>query len=146
MKFNIVLAVAAMFTILSVNSYSQNCCENSTSACTQEYSAVHTIGSGAGDTAKGTVCLVSGEAIGEGQGLKFEYYGKVYDFCCEGCLAKFKKEPIDYAKNLECPVMADPIESKDVFVMHEGTKYYVCCPPCKKSFEKNPEKYIGGSK
>lgn len=139
MKFKLILAAAALFTILSSTSYSQDCCEHSNTSCTEEMNN----GNAGGDTATGTVCVVSGEAIGEGQGLKFDYYGKTYNFCCEGCLAKFKKEPFDYAKNLECPVMGDPIESKDVFVMHNGTKYYVCCPPCQKSFEKNPEKYLG---
>ena len=90
----------------------------------------------------GLTCPVSNESIGEGQGVKLDYYGKTYTFCCEGCVAKFKKEPINYIKEeMTCPVMGETV-TKDVFVMHNDTKYYLCCKSCLSKFEKDPEKYI----
>ncbi len=151
-----------LFALIANTSYSQdNCCENkSASCCTENKECCNDMstdmqmndnsqsdktGNAGGDTAvTATVCVVSGEAIGEGQGVKFDYYGKTYNFCCEGCLAKFKKEPMDHIKagGLTCPVMGDAIESKEVFVMNNGTKYYLCCESCVKKFEKDPEKYM----
>ena len=73
----------------------------------------------------GLTCPVSNESIGEGQGVKLDYYGKTYTFCCEGCVAKFKKEPINYIKEeMTCPVMGETV-TKDVLVMHNDNKYYL---------------------
>jgi YHS domain-containing protein len=129
------------------NSQDKGCCENKTSSCCVEKSDCCTKDGNAGgdSTVSGLTCPVSGEAIGEGQGVKFEYYGKTYTFCCEGCEAKFRKEPFSYLKEeINCPVMGEPIV-KDVFVMHNGTKYYLCCKSCLKKFENDPEKYIKGA-
>lgn len=140
-----------LFVFAAGNSLSQDkgCCENKTSTCCVEKSDCCTdaLGSAGGDsTVSGLICPVSGEAIGEGQGVKFDYYGKTYTFCCEGCETKFKKEPFSYLKEeINCPVMGEPIV-KDVFVMHNGTKYYLCCKSCLKKFENDPEKYLKGEK
>ncbi len=45
------------------------------------------------------VCPVRGEVI-DPEANKVEYNGKVYGFCCNGCDAKFKKNPEKYSKNL----------------------------------------------
>lgn len=156
MKTRIFLSslIAALFVFVSSSSYSQDkCCENkSASCCTEskeccnEHASHDMNGNAGGDSTKpsGLTCVVSGEAIEAGGGLTFDYYGTTYNFCCEGCVAKFKKEPLDYIKagGLTCPVMGDAIESKDVFVMHNGTKYYLCCAGCEGKFKKDPEKYI----
>lgn len=151
----------ALFALITSSSFSQQkeCCKDK-STCTGNMSECKGDMSGCtgnmdcpmhmkdgksgGDSSvTGMTCPVSGEAIGEGQGVKFSYYGKDYTFCCEGCVAKFKKEPMNYIKEeLTCPVMGDKIESKDVFAMHNGTKYYLCCKNCLKKFESDPEKYI----
>ena len=92
----------------------------------------------------GLVCPVSGEAIdgAEGSPVKYTYLGKEYTFCCAGCVAKFKSEPMNYIKEeLKCPVMGEAA-SKDVFSVLDGVKYYFCCQPCVKKFEKNPDKYL----
>lgn len=44
------------------------------------------------------VCPVSGEAITDANRLTYEYQGKVYSFCCQGCLDEFKKNPEAYIK------------------------------------------------
>jgi len=148
-----------LFAFVSTNSFSQEkeCCKDkSSSHCgdkktsneNKDGKCCDKHGNAGGDSSvTGMTCLVSGEAIGEGQGVKFSYYGKEYTFCCEGCVTKFKKEPMDYIKEeINCPVMGEKIESKDVFVMHEGTKYYLCCKSCLKKFESDPDKYKNGSK
>lgn len=147
------LIAAALFTLFLNTSYSQDkCCENkSASCCTEnkdcckEHTQNDMNGNAGGDSTKpsGLTCVVTGEAIEAGGGLTFDYYGTTYNFCCDGCLAKFKKEPMNYIKSgLNCPVMGEAIESKDVFVMHNGTKYYFCCASCESKFQKDPEKYM----
>ncbi len=151
--------IIALFALVTSSSFSQEkeCCKDkSSSHCgdmkssneNKDGKCCDKHGNAGGDSSvTGMTCPVSGEAIGEGQGIKVSYYGKEYTFCCEGCVAKFKKEPMDYIKEeINCPVMGEKIESKDVFVMHEGTKYYLCCKSCLKKFESDPDKYKNGSK
>ncbi len=136
-----------LFALISSSSFGQSkdCCdkEQASQCCTEKKDCCDKHGNAGGDTAvTGMTCPVSGEAIGEGQGVKFSYYGKDYTFCCEGCESKFKKEPMNYIKEeMTCPVMGETTV-KDVFVMHNGAKYYLCCKSCLKKFESDPEKYI----
>lgn len=151
MKTKIILAslAIALMSFAANILYSQDnnnsCCETKSSACCTENQACcdkAATGNAGGDSTAAMSCPVSNEPIGDGGGVKFDYYGKTYTFCCEGCMAKFKKEPMDYIKTeMVCPVMGDKIESKDVFVMNNGTKYYLCCENCVKKFERDPEKY-----
>lgn len=49
------------------------------------------------------ICPVSGEKVGQ-QGMApvtYEYEGKIYNFCCPGCLEEFKKDPQKYIKKVE---------------------------------------------
>lgn len=151
----------ALFALTVSNTYSQDkeCCKDkSSSHCgdmksgsemkSEDSKCCEKHGNAGGDStvSTGMTCPVSGEAIGEGQGVKFSYYGKEYTMCCEGCVAKFKKEPMNYIKEeMTCPVMGETVV-KDVFVMHEGTKYYLCCKSCVKKFENDPDKYKNGPK
>src|SRR5690606_17524350 len=89
-------------------------------------------------------CPVSGEPLGENP-KTVNYLGKEYKFCCPGCVAEFKEEPMDYIKEgINCPVEGGAA-SKDMSVMYEGTKYYFCCPGCDKEFLSNPDKYKNGN-
>jgi YHS domain-containing protein len=49
------------------------------------------------------ICPVTGEKVGEGgmAGATYEYKGKIYNFCCSGCVEEFKKEPEKYIKKIE---------------------------------------------
>ena len=48
------------------------------------------------------VCPVSGEKVGGmGPVVQHEYKGKVYNFCCAGCVETFKKDPEKYIKIVE---------------------------------------------
>lgn len=44
------------------------------------------------------ICPVSGEKINEQFKAVYEYQGKVYNFCCAGCIGKFKEDPEKYIK------------------------------------------------
>lgn len=163
MKTKLFLAAffIALFALTLSNTYSQDkeCCKDksqghcgdmksSNETKTEDGKCCDKHGNAGGDStvSTGMTCPVSGEAIGEGQGVKFSYYGKEYTFCCDGCVAKFKKEPMNYIKEeMTCPVMGETAV-KDVFVMHEGTKYYLCCKSCLKKFENDPDKYKNGPK
>lgn len=59
------------------------------------------------------ICPVSGEEIGEGEEYKFEYEGKIYNFCCKMCVKDFKKDPQKYIEKLK------EIEEKETHD-HEG--------------------------
>ncbi len=47
------------------------------------------------------VCPVSGEEIEEETKATYEYNGKVYNFCCGGCIGEFKANPAKYIKIIE---------------------------------------------
>lgn len=96
-------------------------------------------GKSSGKTDDDLKCVVSGEVI-EGDGVKFSYLGKEYNFCCGGCVAGFKSEPIKYIDGLKCPVMGGAAKS-NVSSEIDGVKYYFCCPPCIDEFADNFEKY-----
>ena len=42
------------------------------------------------------ICPVLGEPIDEAAKTTYEYEGKIYNFCCAGCIEEFKKEPQRY--------------------------------------------------
>lgn len=89
-------------------------------------------------------CPVSGEPLGDNP-KTVKYLGKEYKFCCPGCVAEFKAEPMDYVKEeLKCPVEGGA-GVKEISAMYEGTKYYFCCAGCDKEFLSNPDKYMNGN-
>ena len=47
------------------------------------------------------VCPVSGEEIGKGTNITYEYKGKTYRFCCLDCLEAFKKDPEKYIEKMK---------------------------------------------
>ncbi|HAZ10517.1 MAG TPA: hypothetical protein DCY56_05370 [Candidatus Omnitrophica bacterium] len=48
------------------------------------------------------ICPVSGEKVGEGmESAIYEYEGKIYNFCCAGCIDEFKKYPEKYIKKVD---------------------------------------------
>jgi len=47
-------------------------------------------------------CPVSGEEInGSMMKATYEYEGKIYNFCCAGCIDEFKKDPEKYIEVIE---------------------------------------------
>jgi len=77
----------------------------------------------------------------------YEYNGKTYYFCMEGCLEKFKKDPEKYASKAEemvtCPVSGETVKKSEAAGKYDydGKTYYFCCPNCQEKFVKDPEKY-----
>ena len=47
------------------------------------------------------ICPVMGNPIVEDAKLTYEYEGKIYNFCCEGCIEEFKVNPAKYIKIIE---------------------------------------------
>ena len=73
------------------------------------------------------VCPVSGEKINAAGNMKpatYEYEGKIYNFCCPGCIDEFKKDPQQYIKKVESELRADAQKEKseqDMKGMDMGT-------------------------
>ena len=90
-------------------------CKMNKEDCKMNKPEVEKTAQGSGSTDSVKVCPVSGEVLGqEGDPVKFTYLGKEYEFCCAGCVKKFKAEPMSYIKTeLTCPVMGEAA-SKDV--------------------------------
>jgi len=42
------------------------------------------------------ICPVLGEPIDKANKAIYEYKGKIYNFCCAGCIETFKKDPQKY--------------------------------------------------
>lgn len=149
MKMKILLAlVAILFAATAfVNAQEKSCCEEKTksecSTTTQKSDCGTQTGNSQGTVDSTKLCPVSGEPVNhEGASVKYTYLGKEYEFCCAGCLKKFKAEPMTYIKTeLTCPVMGEAA-SKDVSTVVDGVKYYFCCEGCISKFEKNPKKYL----
>ncbi|MBU0548251.1 MAG: YHS domain-containing protein [Candidatus Omnitrophica bacterium] len=47
------------------------------------------------------ICPVMGNPIVEDTKVTYEYEGKIYNFCCEGCIEEFKANPVKYIKIIE---------------------------------------------
>lgn len=61
------------------------------------------------------ICPVSGEKIDEKMKQTYEYKGKIYSFCCPGCIEEFKKNPEKYIEKME-----KSEEGKHDYSTHEG--------------------------
>lgn len=141
MKKIIFLIVVISISFISFDLiYSHVFCENETNNTCSNNVRGHTSGT-VSDSAK--LCPVSGEPVDqEGTPVKYSYLGKEYTFCCNGCVKKFKAEPIKYIKEeLLCPVMREPVD-KNVSAVIDGVKYYFCCESCIDKFRNNPSKYL----
>lgn len=104
-------------------------------------------------------CLVSGEALVEGEITDVVHEGRLLRLCCGMCKRQFEKDPASLLAKLDAAVvraqkplyplencvisdealgsMGDPIEE-----VHQGRLVRLCCKGCVKSFHKNPAKYF----
>jgi len=93
-------------------------------------------------------CPLSGEPLDPKSYT--EYKGKKVSFCCQKCLAKFKKSPEKFAAKLaasytyqtKCPVSGEAIDPAASVKTTDGKTAYFCCNKCKAKFQKNPGKFI----
>ncbi|HKU72016.1 MAG TPA: YHS domain-containing protein, partial [Burkholderiales bacterium] len=85
---------------------------------------------------------------------KLDYHGKIYYFCCDGCLELFRKDPERYLSRQVardaapaqvvdpvCGMTVDPASAAGSHV-HDGTTYYFCSKHCLESFRAAPRKYL----
>lgn len=49
---------------------------------------------------KNVICPVSEDDIVAAEAVKYEYDGKIYNFCCESCVEHFKKYPDKFVHRL----------------------------------------------
>jgi len=47
-----------------------------------------------------TICPVMGSKIDDKFKVTYEYEGKIYNFCCPGCIEGFKKDPQKYIQKV----------------------------------------------
>lgn len=56
------------------------------------------------------ICPVSGQEIVDSEDMPsatYEYEGKIYHFCCAGCIEEFKKDPQKYIAKVEEELKTD---------------------------------------
>ena len=71
-------------------------------ACSKEEKAADAGKGGAGEGYPLTVCVVSGEKLGEmGKPVEYDYKGTLVKFCCKECIGKFENEPEKYLAKLK---------------------------------------------
>lgn len=91
----IALILAVFIFGADVLSFAQH--EHSEDIQVTEASAVNTVSQEAVNVGN-KICPVSGEKIDEKLKATYEYQGKIYNFCCAGCLSAFKADPDKYIK------------------------------------------------
>lgn len=92
-------------------------------------------------------CPVTGEAVDSKSFTEFK--GEKIYFCCDRCIAKFKKDPSKYKEKLaagytyqtKCPVTGETIDPAASMKTGDGKTVYFCCPGCQKKFLADPAKY-----
>jgi YHS domain-containing protein len=98
----ICLAVAVLFIVTLANYgkvFGMSCCSDKSSsqaAASKAPESAKPADSSKAVDAGNKICPVLGEPIDEATKATYEYEGKVYNFCCTGCIEAFKKEPQKY--------------------------------------------------
>lgn len=98
-KMKIILVVA--MTIFGMNgiSFAMSC-----DMCSGQAHAEETEKGSKATDAGNEICPVSGEKVGVmGPAIQHEHKGKIYNFCCSGCIPEFKKNPEKYIAKMEQP-------------------------------------------
>ncbi len=118
------------------------------------------------------VCAVSGNPLGEGMVVVVlsdmpseTLEGREVRFCCEGCVARFKADPMAAARKLDEMIIADqlsvypdgtcivmenermfdprgPKADRDINRVLGNRLYRFCCKACIRRFKKAPEPYV----
>lgn len=105
-------------------------------------------------------CVVTGEALGShGDIVEFVHANRLFRFCCPGCIAAFRKDPVKSHQALDAAYIAKqkadyPLETcvvaggklgsmgDPVDYLHGNTLVRFCCAGCTESFEKDPAGYL----
>ncbi|MDD5108638.1 MAG: YHS domain-containing protein [Candidatus Omnitrophica bacterium] len=116
-KISLILIVSLFVFGMSKLSFAMMCGEHSGSQQLAQVHSGHEHGAAEAteDTATkesvnvgNKICPVSGEKIDEKLKVTYEYEGKVYNFCCSGCISEFKKDPDKYIKKVNEELQAKP--------------------------------------
>jgi hypothetical protein len=101
-------------------------------------------------------CVVSGEKLGGmGDPVNFVDGTRLVRFCCDGCVAGYKKDPAAYMAKVDaaliaklrttyalstCPVSGEELGSmgEPIDMLYGVQLVRLCCKGCIKSFEKDP--------
>lgn len=94
-----------------------------------------------------TLCPVSGKPVVKGASI--EQDGDTVQFCCQGCVAKYKQDPAKYAAGLansytyqtKCPVSGARIDPASATELPTGETIYFCCEKCSAAFLADPAKH-----
>lgn len=92
MKIKLALTMSAMAGLIVMNGFSFAAASGSAPEAAAQKGVV-SVGN--------KICPVSGEKVDSMGGATYEYQGKVYNLCCPGCIASFKKDPGTYIKKVE---------------------------------------------
>ena len=105
-------------------------------------------------------CIVSGQQLGSmGDPVVYNHNGREIQFCCQGCVRTFEKDPDNFLKKMDeaiieaqkesYPFTTCPIIGKELGGMGEPVDYVYnnqlvrfCCNSCVSKFEENPDKYL----
>jgi YHS domain-containing protein len=112
---------------------------------------------------KQTYCPVMTSEEIDGESKVVEYKGKKVALCCDTCVAKFEKDPDNYARvevlpqlagvevskraieQVYCPVNKDCVVGpKDVSAEYKGKTVYFFNKSALRKWKEDPEKYAGG--
>jgi YHS domain-containing protein len=104
--------------------------------------------------------IMTKDEVVAGESEELTYKGVKILFCCDQCIAKFKRDPAAYLdpeivpalKGMElpkrtieqvyCPVYKDrKVSEKDPFTTYKGVKVFVYNDLARQRFEKDPERY-----
>ncbi len=97
-KTEVVLAAVVIILGVSGLSFAASCCA---AGHTEDPKAAPALNKSEAVNAGNKICPVMGEKIDEKTKATYEYEGKVYNFCCPGCIDEFKKDPGMYIKKIE---------------------------------------------
>tara|TARA_B100000315_G_scaffold223486_1_gene228304 strand:- start:2263 stop:4707 length:2445 start_codon:yes stop_codon:yes gene_type:complete len=94
------------------------------------------------DPAKDPVCFMSVDPQTTDHHHEFE--ADNYHFCCDGCRAKFSKDPENYLIQIDpvCGMKVDIRLKGDSEYQYEGNRYYFCADGCRTKFSASPEQYL----
>lgn len=98
-KKTLLFLISALFILgISKISLAMTCDDNAQAQVAQTNDGGHKSGS---VNIGNKICPVSGEKIGGTmEPATYEYQGKIYNFCCAGCVPKFKNNPDKYLKKV----------------------------------------------
>jgi len=102
---NIYLVILGL-VVLALVSYStvfgMSCCAHASEGSASQAAQAESAAIDAGNK----ICPVLGEEIDEASKATYEYEGKVYNFCCQGCIGTFKKDPQTYIDKVNAELEA----------------------------------------